>query len=419
MSLRIPVYRHGQPYESLESVELHDARSGDVVATIDQANPALVTRDLRRWPSTRAPEPQMMARILSVAADGLLEVDDPSQARTVAGVAATTGLTSTQVQAQMERLATALRALGAHAGDSDRLRPAMGFVLPSNAPGVHASWLTALALGHPVALKPGAREPWTPVRLAELLWSAGLPRAMLGLYPGDHATAQALIEASEYAILFGDDATVERYRQVATIDVRGPGRSKALLTASASREPDLIRALAEAVSEFGGRSCLNTSSIGILDGSPDDADALQRALNDHLRAIPTDELAAWPTREDAVAIQRWLAREVDAASAPELVTREDGLCALRPVAFMVDDWEDSIASMEAPCPWVAVTPIPTERADQWTRGALSVSVHGDTVSAEAVVRGLAGVDRVVKPGLFTTHATDIEHHVAALRALAP
>ena len=40
-----------------------------------------------------------------------------------------------------------------------------GAVLPANSPGVHALWLPAVALKMPLALKPGQREPWTPLRI--------------------------------------------------------------------------------------------------------------------------------------------------------------------------------------------------------------------------------------------------------------
>ena len=50
-----------------------------------------------------------------------------------------------------------------------------GAVLPANSPGVHALWLPAFALKMPLALKPGQREPWTPLRIIESLRAAGFP----------------------------------------------------------------------------------------------------------------------------------------------------------------------------------------------------------------------------------------------------
>ena len=56
-----------------------------------------------------------------------------------------------------------------------------GAVLPANSPGVHALWLPAFALKMPLALKPGQREPWTPLRIMESLRAAGFPRGGLGV----------------------------------------------------------------------------------------------------------------------------------------------------------------------------------------------------------------------------------------------
>ena len=40
---------------------------------------------------------------------------------------------------------------------------ALGCILPSNSPGVHALWLPAIPLKTPLVLKPGREEPWTPL----------------------------------------------------------------------------------------------------------------------------------------------------------------------------------------------------------------------------------------------------------------
>ena len=50
-----------------------------------------------------------------------------------------------------------------------------GAVLPANSPGVHALWLPVIALKMPLALKPGQREPWTPLRILESLRAGRIP----------------------------------------------------------------------------------------------------------------------------------------------------------------------------------------------------------------------------------------------------
>lgn len=411
--------RQGRPYESLETVQMTDARTGEALAVLSQANPGLVTRDLARWPESQTLEREQMRRVFETTADSLLDASDPDNHRMAERVAATTGLTTRQVVGQVARLATAIRALVAHMATISVARAPVAFVLPSNAPGVHSAWLTALALGRPVALKPGTREPWTPYRLAELLRRAGLPETMIGIYPGDHATSRAIIQSAQSCVVFGDEATVERYHEVASVDVRGPGRSKALVTAEASRDPNLVARLADAVTEFGGRSCLNTSSIGVVNGSMEDVDTLREALSDAMGSLETDSLAAWPSREQALGIASWLGELGGDSAEPELALRSDGLWALVPRAVAVSDWRSELASLEAPCPWVGVAGIPEPECAGWVHGALAVSVHGSAEEAELLGASLWGVDRLVPAGSVTTDATDITYHVEALRRLEP
>jgi hypothetical protein len=411
--------RQGRAYESLDTLEVADARSGDVLAVIGQANPGLVARDITRWPETVAPDGERMAEIFETAADALLDTSDLHNQAMVERVAATTGLTGDQVHAQLARLASAMRALIAHMPTRSVPRRPMAFILPSNAPGVHSAWLAAVALGHPVALKPGAREPWAPYRLTEILRHAGLPESMIGIYPGDHATARAIVQAAGSCVLFGDEATVERYRQVSSVDVRGPGRSKAIVTPTGARDAGLLRRLADAITEFGGRSCLNTSSIGILDGTPSDLESLRDALTGLFEPLENDSLAAWPTQQEAAGIASWLGTLGGEAATPGLVQRADGLWALEPCAVVIEPWSAELASLEAPCPWVGITALSEAECAAWTQGALAVSIHSDDSQRHRVMESLPGVDRVVPAGGVTTDATDISYHVKALQSLAP
>ena len=45
--IKIPVLRWGEPYESLENDEVIHHRTGEVLATVGQANPGLLARDMR------------------------------------------------------------------------------------------------------------------------------------------------------------------------------------------------------------------------------------------------------------------------------------------------------------------------------------------------------------------------------------
>ena len=52
---------------------------------------------------------------------------------------------------------------------------ALGAILPSNSPGVHALWVPSIPLKVPLVLKPGREEPWTPFRIAQAFIEAGCP----------------------------------------------------------------------------------------------------------------------------------------------------------------------------------------------------------------------------------------------------
>ena len=62
--------------------------------------------------------------------------------------------------------------------------PVLGLVLPSNSPGVHTLWLPVIPMQIGLVLKPGPQEPWTPYRMAEAFFQAGVPREAIAIYPG-------------------------------------------------------------------------------------------------------------------------------------------------------------------------------------------------------------------------------------------
>ena len=62
--------------------------------------------------------------------------------------------------------------------------PVLGLVLPSNSPGVHTLWLPIIPMQIGLVLKPGPQEPWTPYRMTEAFFQAGIPREAISIYPG-------------------------------------------------------------------------------------------------------------------------------------------------------------------------------------------------------------------------------------------
>src|SRR5215475_5103110 len=50
----IPALRRGKPYESLETAEVKDFRTGEVKARVSQVNAGIVRKDLQRFAESRA-----------------------------------------------------------------------------------------------------------------------------------------------------------------------------------------------------------------------------------------------------------------------------------------------------------------------------------------------------------------------------
>ena len=72
--------------------------------------------------------------------------------------------------------------------------PVLGLVLPSNSPGVHTLWLPIIPMQIGLVLKPGPQEPWTPYRMAEAFFQAGIPREAISVYPGGGDVGAAVLE---------------------------------------------------------------------------------------------------------------------------------------------------------------------------------------------------------------------------------
>ena len=77
--------------------------------------------------------------------------------------------------------------------------PVLGLVLPSNSPGVHTLWLPIIPMQIGLVLKPGPQEPWTPYRMAEAFFQAGIPREAISIYPGGGDVGAAVLDSCERA----------------------------------------------------------------------------------------------------------------------------------------------------------------------------------------------------------------------------
>lgn len=233
----------------------------------------------------------------------------------------------------------------------------LGASMPGNDPAVYAWPALALAMKVPLVLRPSDRDPFTAVRLARALLAAGVPDTAVHVLPSDRDVGATLVRDADHGMLFGDDATVEPYRERPTVETYGPGDSVAVVARDPTdRELDT---LARGVCRSGGRACFNLTRI-VATGDCD-ADALASALARRVADVtvgsvldPTTDVPAFVSAERARHLDAGIdqcGRDVTAAvrTGPRLVAG-DGWTVLRPTVVRADD-----LVTERPFPFVGVT----------------------------------------------------------------
>lgn len=400
-----PVLRWGQPYESLDVAPVIHFATGEPLGEVSQANAGMVVRDMRQSVQAREallkiPIPELCTR-LGKAADLFLNANLGDIAGTpadfVKSQSATTGLPEHMCRANMAKLHHVLSnlsdILGAltrhldpgvlsrgHGLEDGVMRsrqattPALGLVLPSNSPGTHGLWMPVIALQIGVVIKPGSQEPWTPFRMAQAFFEAGVPRESFGLYPGDRETAKAVMDCTRRTMIFGSKETVDQYRGDPSVQVHGPGFSKIILGDDAADAwRDHLDLMVDSVLINGGRSCINCSSIWTPRHAKEIAEALAERLGPIGPLPPTHDdakIAAFTNPQVAEAvdsqINQMLARgpttEATASHrhGPRLV-REERCAYLRPTVVHAPSPDAPLANTEYMFPFVSVVECPSER----------------------------------------------------------
>jgi acyl-CoA reductase-like NAD-dependent aldehyde dehydrogenase len=186
--------------------------------------------------------------------------------------------------------------------------PVLGLVLPSNSPGVHTLWLPIVPLQLGLVMKPGSSEPWTPYRITEAFFAAGIPREAISIYPGHADVGAAVLDACGRSLVFGSGATIDKYRGNPRVQPHGPGFSKILFgDDQVDRWEDYLDLMVESVFTNGGRGCINASGIWASRHTREIADAIARRLGG-VRPLPPEDpeasLAAFTTPGVAEAISK-------------------------------------------------------------------------------------------------------------------
>jgi acyl-CoA reductase-like NAD-dependent aldehyde dehydrogenase len=324
--IHFPILRWGEPYKSLEVDKVYHHSTGEQVAEVSQANAGLIERDMRQAKRAREVLREIPSKTLlemcKKAGDLFMNATLPAGDGTqtpdefVKCQSATTGLPEHMVRFNMTKLTYVLQNLEAILGSLMRgldfeiltrgygmeggvmrsyqaLTPVLGMVLPSNSPGVHGLWLPVIPLQIGLVLKPGPQEPWTPWRMAQAFFQAGIPKQAMAIYPGGAEVGAAVLNHCPKTLIFGSTATVERYHGNPAVQVHGPGFSKILLgddeVDNWEKHLDLM---ATSVAINSGRGCINCSGIWASRHTKEIAEALAKKLGPIAPLPPEDPKAA-------------------------------------------------------------------------------------------------------------------------------
>ena len=356
--IHFPILRWGSPYTSLEVDKVVHFDTGEPVAEVSQANPGLIARDMKKAERAREVLREVpSAELLSMVKQGAdlfrsaeLPLGDGTQTpdEFVRHQSATTGLPEHMCRMNMEKLCYVLEhieeilasltrrldptILSRGYGEEDGVMrsyqattPVVGMVLPSNSPGVHSLWLPILPLQIGLVLKPGPQEPWTPWRMIQAFYQAGVPREAVALYPGLGDVGAAVLNHSPRSLIFGGTATVEQYAGNPTVQAHGPGFSKILVgDDEADHWEQYIDLMVDSVLINSGRGCINCSGIWAPRHTKEIAEALAARLGPIAPLPPEDPeaaLAAFTVPGQATAISADIDSVVGGAGAEEVTAR--------------------------------------------------------------------------------------------------
>jgi acyl-CoA reductase-like NAD-dependent aldehyde dehydrogenase len=300
--------------------------TGEPIASIGRANGGLVQRDMRKASQARQalramPVEELIEKVGKAGelyVSGTLPMGDGTQTpdEFVHAQSASTGLPEHMCRSNMTKNAFVLRemrniltsltrglafdVLSTGKGEERGVpisyqaqSPVLGLVLPSNSPGVHTLWLPVIPMQLGLVLKPGPQEPWTPFRVAEAFFAAGIPREAISIYPGGADVGAAVVDACPRSMIFGGQATVDRYRADPRVQAHGPGFSKIILGDDVVDDWEkYLDLMVESVAVNSGRSCINASGIWASRHTKEIAEAIAARLAKIEALPPTDPSAA-------------------------------------------------------------------------------------------------------------------------------
>ncbi len=405
--LNLPILRWGQPYTSMDVDDVVHFQTGEPIAKVSRANGGLIQRDMRKAQRARdvlreLPIDELIARVATAGelyANAELPMGDGTQTpdEFVHAQSASTGLPERLCRAnmkknmfvlsEMRRILTSLTrgldldVLSSGYGEERGVpisyqaqSPVLGLVLPSNSPGVHTLWLPIIPMQIGLVLKPGPQEPWTPFRMTEAFFQAGIPREAISIYPGEAEVGAAVLAHCERSLVFGGTPTVDRYRGNPRVQAHGPGFSKILLGDDVVDEWEkYVDVMVDSVFANSGRGCINCSGIWASRHTREIADAIAQRLAT-VRPLPSDHpeasLAAFTVPGVAEAISQSIDADVKAPGVTDVtakyrdvprVAKEGRADYLLPTVVHCASPEAAIAKKEYMFPFVTVVECPEDQ----------------------------------------------------------
>jgi acyl-CoA reductase-like NAD-dependent aldehyde dehydrogenase len=454
--LQLPILRWGQPYTSIDVDEIAHFRTGEPVVRVSRANGGLLARDMRKASNAREalrkiPIDDLIARVAAAGTkymnetlpmgDGTQSPDDFVRAQS-----ATTGLPEHMCRANMAKnlfvlshmrdiLTSLTRGLdlnvlstghGVERGvpvSYQAQSPVLGLVLPSNSPGVHTLWLPIIPLQIGLVLKPGPQEPWTPYRMAEAFFAAGIPREAIGVYPGGGDVGAAVLGGTMRSLVFGGQSTVDLYRGNPNVQAHGPGFSKILLGDDVVDDwESYLDLMVESVTINGGRGCINSSGIWASRHTREIADALARRLAS-VRPLPPDDpaasLAAFTVPGVADAISTSIDQDLAAPGVTDVtakyrdttrVAKDGNADYLLPTVIHADSPDAAVVKKEFMFPFVSVVECPESRMVDAIGPTLVCTALTANEAFQARLLDAVNIDRLNIGAVPTTRLNWLQPH---------
>ena len=271
-----------------------------------------------------------------------------------------------------------------------------------NAPGVHALWPQALALGYRVAVRSSRREPFTGHRIVNALRDSGFRDVDAVFLPTDYGGADELVASADLAMVYGGQDVVDSYADDPTVFVNGPGRTKILITADRDWR-DYLDVIVDSIAHLGGMACVNTTAVLCEKDAPEVARRVAERLSTIVPLPITDERAVLPTQPlaKAKALAEYVAAKA-ATTTPVLGAEQvvadlgDGHAALRPAVHLLAAPDPDVLDVEMPFPCVWVSPWSPDDGVAPLRRSLVVNAITDD---EALID-----DLIAEPGIANVYS---------------